>query len=79
MRRQKDHPVSRPIWEKPMKNFESAPHPPGDEGEVRASTKKKVWTKPTVRPLYQIEGVSSHPTFDPDKVGELGTIYRGTS
>ena len=63
-----------------MKNLESAPHPPGpgDEGEVRASTKKKTWTKPTVRPLYQIEGVSSHPTVDPNKVGELGFVYRSS-
>ena len=58
-----------------MRDSKSAPSPP-DEGEAGASA-KKTWTKPTVRPLYQIEGVGAHPIIDNFKTGELGNVYRG--
>ena len=53
--------------------------PPKDYAEAETPPKKMAWTKPTVRPLYQIEGVSTQPVFDPNKVGEFGDTYRGVS
>ena len=59
-----------------MSDSASAPH--REEGRTEASS-MKTWTKPSIRKLYQIEGVNTHPTLDPTKVGEVGDIYRGTS
>ena len=50
--------------------------PPRGEAEAEASA-KKTWTKPAVRPLYQIEGVGAHPVLDTLKAGEVGNVYRG--
>ena len=58
-------------------DHQEAMDPP--QGEGGTPPKKRTWAKPVVRPLYQIETVSNHPTFDPNKVGEFGTAYRGTS
>ena len=55
------------------------PKHPGDEAEAAAPPgKKRIWTKPVVRPLYQIENVSTHPIISPLKTGEFGTTYRGS-
>ena len=50
--------------------------PPDDRGEM-SPPKKRAWAKPVVRPLYQIESVSTHPTLDPFRTGEQGLAYRG--
>ena len=42
--------------------------PPDDRGEM-SPPKKRAWAKPVVRPLYQIERVSTHPTLDPLRTG----------
>ena len=47
--------------------------------EERAeSFSMKPWTKPSIRKLYQIEGVATHFTIDPAKTGEVGDVYRGS-
>ena len=57
-----------------------APEPkhPKDEAEAAAPLGKRIWTKPVVRPLYQIENVSTHPIISVLKTGEFGTTYRGS-
>ena len=53
------------------------PVSPRDDAEVETPLKKRAWAKPVIRPLYQIESVSTNPVYDGDKVGEPGYLYRG--
>ena len=48
-----------------------------EEGRTESSSMKP-WTKPSIRKLYQIEGVATHPTIDPAKTGEVTDVYRGS-
>ena len=53
--------------------------PPRDEAEAGTPLKKRAWAKSVIRPLYQVESVSTQPVFDPDKMGEVGNNYRGSA